>query len=83
MGFPDQLLPSLVKLVAAVKDSLPPVGVVEIPVHGFPETGGEAFLWLPAQFGRDFCGVHCIAKIMSGPIIDEVDQVFVRCIGRL
>ena len=57
--------------------ALHPLGIVEIPAHGFADPGLESLNRFPAEFRAAFRSVDCIATIVTRPVGNERDQGFV------
>ncbi len=60
--------------VAAALHVLHPIGVVQVPLHGFANAGLEGLGGLPAQFAFDLACVYCVAPVMAGAVchIDDL-----------
>lgn len=65
-----------IQLVISRQYPLPPLGIIQIPLHGFTDTGFKGFLGYPAQFALNFTGINRIANIMPWAIFNKGDEVF-------
>ena len=50
-----------------------PVGVVQVPLHGFADAGVKRLGGLPAQFAFNLAGVDGIAAVVAGAVFDVGD----------
>ena len=50
-----------------------PFLVIQIPLHGFLDTGLESFLWLPAEFLFKLTGIDGVAAVVARTILNEGD----------
>ena len=50
-----------------------PIGVGQIPLDGFSDTGLKSFGGLPTQFGLEFAGIDGIAAVVSRTVGDIAD----------
>src|SRR5690625_1723472 len=65
------------QLIFSAQHPLPPVPIVQIPLHGFTQSRGECFLRAPAQLPLYFSGVDGVADVVPGPIFHKRNQILV------
>ena len=62
-----------------ILQGLPPDRIVDIPLHGLLQPLGKGHGRAPIQLPAHAIGVDCIARIMAGPVGDEVEGVGGEC----
>lgn len=65
-------------LIGPALDVFNPLGVNQIPLNRFANSGLEGFFWRPAQFALDLAGVDSVAQIVAGAVLDVGDELSVR-----
>ena len=65
-------------LVFTAENGLPPLGIVQIPDHGFSNAVVKSLFRRQAQLALDFAGINGVAEVVAGTIGHEGDQV---CVG--
>ena len=68
--------------VGTARDVEDPVLMVEVPLHGFADTGGEGFCGFPTELSGNFRCVDGVAFVVTGAVFNEGDLGPVRgCVG--
>src|SRR5690348_11700245 len=62
--------------IAAIKDTLHPRLMVEVPVDRAGNTGFEIDRRAPAEFALQFGRIDGVAAIVAGSVLHELDQAF-------
>src|SRR5687767_7118194 len=73
--------------VLTVKDSLPPLLIIQVPLNRFAYAALKGFLGSPTEFTLDLARIDGVTKIMPRPILDERNQLAItldtdRLVGR-
>src|ERR1700674_3251130 len=63
--------------IAAARDITDPVFVFKIPADRFSDAGLKRLQRMPVQFPLDFAGVHRVAAVVAGSVLDERDELAV------
>src|SRR3569832_926729 len=75
--------PQPLTAITAVQHALPPLTVIQIPLHRLAQARFEALLRPPAELAFDLARVDGVTLVVAGPVRDEGDELRMGPVCRL
>src|SRR5581483_4464846 len=60
--------------IDAAANALPPIAIVEIPLHGLAQSGFHRLARTPAELAADLAGIDRVTQVVARPIGNELNQ---------